>query len=197
MDEQGSAITGNEPRSAGDRRLRELFLAYCGALVSPEGMASVFAPDFWPHDLIPGDHRPPEGVGTEAMMGFRAGINSAFTLRSGTGTWIEDDAELSELAAGAEPGAIVGAKTILTYVHDGGPVMLPGSDHGYEPTGREVVDRRTPRVARVSPMSRASGTDRASRSSLGTTRVSPERTAARAWSSPGRARLVPVRPLSR
>jgi hypothetical protein len=32
------------------------------------------------------------------MMGFRAGINSAFTLRSGTGTWIEDDAELSELA---------------------------------------------------------------------------------------------------
>jgi hypothetical protein len=34
--------------------------------------------------------------------------------------------------------------------------------------------------------------DRASRSSLGTTRVSPSRTAARAWSRPGRARLVPV-----
>jgi len=45
---------------------------------------------------------------------------------------------LSELAAGAEPGAIVGANTILTYAHDG-PVMLSGSDHGYEPTGREVV----------------------------------------------------------
>jgi hypothetical protein len=95
----------------------------------------VFAPDFWPHDLIPGDQRPAAGAGIEAMTGFRAGINSAFTLRSGTGTWIEDDAELSELAAGAEPGAIVGAKTILTYLHDGGPVMLPRSDHGYEPTG--------------------------------------------------------------
>jgi hypothetical protein len=139
MDEQGFAIAGREPRSAAERRLRELFLAYCGALVSPEGMASVLAPDFWPHDLIPGDHRPPAGAGTEAMMGFRAGINSAFTLRSGTGTWIQDDAALSELTPGAEPGAIVGAKTILTYVHDGGPVMLPGSDHGYEPTGREVI----------------------------------------------------------
>lgn len=139
MDEQGFAIAGREPRSDGERRLRELFLAYCGALVSPEGMASVFAPDFWPHDLIPGDRRPPAGVGTEAMMGFRAGINSAFTLRSGTGTWIEDDAELSELAAGTAPGDIVGARTVLTYVHDGGPVMLPGSDRGYEPTGREVI----------------------------------------------------------
>jgi hypothetical protein len=44
-------------------------------------------------------------------------------------------------------------------------------------------------VARESPMSRASGTDRARRSSLGTTRVSPGWTAARAWSSPGRLRV--------
>jgi hypothetical protein len=41
------------------------------------------------------------------------------------------------------------------------------------------------------------GTERASRSSLGTTRVSPARTAASAWSRPGRARVVPVRALSR
>ena len=41
-------------------------------------------------------------------------------------------------------------------------------------------DSRTPRVTRVSPMSRASGTERASRSSFGTRRVSPARTAARA-----------------
>ena len=38
-------------------------------------------------------------------------------------------------------------------------------------------------------MARASGTERASRSSFGTTRVSPRRTAASAWSSPGLARL--------
>ena len=139
MDEQGFAITGNEPRSAGERRLTELVLAYGGAPVTPHGTASLSAPALGPHDLLPGEHPPPDGAGTEAMTGFRAGINSAFTLRSGTGTWIEDDAELSTLAAGAEPGAIVGAKTILTYLHDGGPVMLPGSDHGYEPTGREVI----------------------------------------------------------
>src|SRR6266705_6606155 len=42
-----------------------------------------------------------------------------------------------------------------------------------------------PRAARSSPIARASGTERASRSSLGTTRVSPSRTAARAWSRPG------------
>lgn len=58
-------------------------------------------------------------------------------------------------------------------------------------------DSRTPQAARLSPMSRALGTDRASRSSLGTTRVSPAGTAARAWSRPGRARRVPVRPWSR
>ena len=43
---------------------------------------------------------------------------------------------------------------------------------------------------------RIGGTDLASRSSFGTTSVSPARTAARAWSRPwgGRARVVPVRP---
>ena len=45
-------------------------------------------------------------------------------------------------------------------------------------------------------MSRASGRERASRSSLMTTRVSPARQAASASRSPGRARLVPVRPWS-
>jgi hypothetical protein len=54
-----------------------------------------------------------------------------------------------------------------------------------------------PRSARSSPMARASGTDRASWSSLGTTSVSPARTAARAWSRPGRFRLAPVSPWSR
>src|ERR1700728_3314855 len=49
-----------------------------------------------------------------------------------------------------------------------------------------------PRPTRESPMWRASGTERASRSSFGTTRVSLVRTAARAWSRPGRARLVPM-----
>ncbi len=43
-------------------------------------------------------------------------------------------------------------------------------------------------------MSRASGSDRASRSSLLTTSVSPARTAAIASRGPGRARFVPVRP---
>jgi hypothetical protein len=43
-------------------------------------------------------------------------------------------------------------------------------------------------------MSRASGSDRASRSSLVTTIVSPARQAASANRRPGRSRLVPVRP---
>jgi hypothetical protein len=44
-----------------------------------------------------------------------------------------------------------------------------------------------------STMSRASGTERASRSSLVTTRVSPRRQAAKASRRQGRSRLVPVR----
>src|SRR5512133_1290490 len=47
-----------------------------------------------------------------------------------------------------------------------------------------------------SRMSRASGSDRASRSSLVTTNVSPARQAARANRSPGRSRLAPVKPWS-
>ncbi len=47
-----------------------------------------------------------------------------------------------------------------------------------------------------SRMSRASGTDRASRSSCGTTSVSPVRTAAKAWSRPGRSRFGPLMPWS-
>src|ERR1035438_1103774 len=58
-----------------------------------------------------------------------------------------------------------------------------------------------PRATRESPMWRASGTERASRSSLGTTGVSPVRTAARAWSRSGAAgsgeALVEVDPVVR
>jgi len=56
--------------------------------------------------------------------------------------------------------------------------------------------RWTPRVVSSSTMSRASGSDRARRSSLVTARVSPVRQAARTSRSPGRARVVPVRPWS-
>src|ERR1700722_14586996 len=52
-----------------------------------------------------------------------------------------------------------------------------------------------PRATRESPMWRASGTERASRSSLGTTRGSPERTAARAWARPGGGGRGPGRAL--
>jgi hypothetical protein len=50
---------------------------------------------------------------------------------------------------------------------------------------------------RVADMPGRGETERTSRSSMGTTRVSLVWTAARVWSSPGRARLVPVNPLSR
>ncbi len=113
-------------------------------------MESRFAPDFWPHDLIPGDQRPPAGVGMEAMRGFREIINSAFTtVRSVEGTWIEDGTELSEVAGGADPGDLVGASMVTTYVHVGGPLTLPGvavSEHAvdeaalvYEPSGEDVI----------------------------------------------------------
>ena len=55
---------------------------------------------------------------------------------------------------------------------------------------------RTPRLVSSSTMSRASGTEWASRSSFVTTRVSPSRQAARASRSLGRSRFVPVRPWS-
>jgi hypothetical protein len=139
-EEHGISIRGNEPRSDVERRKRELFLGYLGAALRPEEMKSRFAPGFWPHDLIPGDQRPPESAGTEAMTRFREVINGAFpTVRSGTGTWIEDDAELSELAGGAEPGDLVGASMVVTYVHEGGPLTLPGVDRVYEPSGNDVV----------------------------------------------------------
>src|SRR5262249_4781094 len=54
----------------------------------------------------------------------------------------------------------------------------------------------TPRATSSSAICRASGTERANRSNLGTTSVSPARTAASARSRPGRARGVPVRPRS-
>ena len=52
----------------------------------------------------------------------------------------------------------------------------------------------TSRAVSSATMSRASGSDRASRSSLVTTSASPARQAAIASRSPGRSRLVPVSP---
>ena len=63
--EQNISIQGSEPRSAAERRKRELFVGYLAAVWNPKEMESRFAPDFWPHDLIPGDQRPPAGVGTQ------------------------------------------------------------------------------------------------------------------------------------
>jgi len=54
----------------------------------------------------------------------------------------------------------------------------------------------TCRPVSSSAMVRASGSERASRSSLVTTRVSPARHAASASRSPGRSRVVPVSPWS-
>jgi hypothetical protein len=56
--------------------------------------------------------------------------------------------------------------------------------------------RRTDRAVSSSAIARASGSDRARRSSLVTTRVSPARQAANASRRPGRSRLVSVRPWS-
>jgi hypothetical protein len=79
-------------------------------------------------------------------------------------------------------------------------------DHGQhveqQPADRvgRVIDgppRRTRRVVSSSAIARASGSDRASRSSLVTTSVSPSRHAADAWRRPDRSRLLPVNPWSR
>ncbi len=70
------------------------------------------------------------------------------------------------------------------------------------PTGSVGSCNEPPRLSRIwgvvssSAMARASGRERARRSSLVTTRVSPARQAVSAWRSPGRSRLVPVRPWS-
>jgi hypothetical protein len=53
------------------------------------------------------------------------------------------------------------------------------------------------RLVSSSRMSRASGSDRPSRSNLVTTKVSPARQAANASRRPGRSRLLPVKPWSR
>jgi|SRR5450755_2664608 hypothetical protein len=39
----------------------------------------------------------------------------------------------------ADPGDLVGASMVVTYVHDRGPLVLPGSDRVYEPTGKDLV----------------------------------------------------------
>ena len=33
----------------------------------------------------------------------------------------------------------MGASIVVTYVHDRGPLVLPGSDRVYEPTGKDLV----------------------------------------------------------
>lgn len=139
-DEYDWTIRGGQPRNEEERSKRKIFLGYLDALLEPVDMKSRFATSFWPHDLLPGDQRPPEGAGIEAMEQFRKRINSASTtVRSATVTWIEDGAALSTLAGGADPGDLVGASMVVTYVHDRGPLMLPGSGRVYEPTGKALV----------------------------------------------------------
>lgn len=138
-DEYAWTIRGSQPRNEEERGKRKLFLGYLEALLEPVDMKSRFTPSFWPHDLIPGDQRPPEGAGIEAIWQFRERINSACTVHSATATWIEDDADLSSLAGHADPGDLVGATMVVTYVHDRGPLVLPGSDRVYEPSGKNVV----------------------------------------------------------
>jgi len=138
-DEYQWTIRGSEPRDEEEHRKRKIFLGYLEALLEPVDMKSRFAPSFWPHDLIPGDQRPPEGAGIEAIGQFRERLNSACTVRSATVTWIEDGATLSELAGGTDPGDLVGAIMVVTYVHDRGPLVLPGHDRVYEPSGKDVV----------------------------------------------------------
>lgn len=139
-DQYDWTIRGRQPRNKGERRKRKIFLGYLEAFLEPVDMKSRFASSFWPHDLIPGDQRPPEGAGIEAMEQFRERINSACaTVRSATVTWIEEGAALSALARGADPGDLVGASMVVTYVHDRGPLVLPGSDRVYEPSGKDVV----------------------------------------------------------
>jgi hypothetical protein len=131
-DEYDWTIRGSQPRNEEERRKRKIFLGYLEALLEPVDMK--------PHDLLPGDRRPPEGAGIEAMERFRERINSACTtVRSATVTWIEDGAALSMLAGGADPGDLVGASMVVTYVHDRGPLVLPDSGRVYEPTGKDLV----------------------------------------------------------
>ena len=132
-------IRGSQPRNEEERRKRKIFLGYLDALLEPVDMKSRFATSFWPHDLLSGDQRPPEGAGIEAMEQFRERISACTTIRSATATWIEDGAALSMLAGGADPGDLVGASMVVTYVHDRGPLMLPGSGRVYEPTGKALV----------------------------------------------------------
>jgi hypothetical protein len=42
-------------------------------------------------------------------------------------------------ADASAPRALVGASMVVTYVHDRGPLVLPGSDRVYEPTGKDLV----------------------------------------------------------
>jgi len=92
-DEYDWTIRGSQPRNEEERSKRKIFLGYLEALLEPVDMKSRFATSFWPHDLLPGDQRPPEGAGIEAMEQFRERINSACTtVRSATVTWIEEGA---------------------------------------------------------------------------------------------------------
>ena len=70
-DEYDWTIRGSQPRNEEERRKRKIFLGYLEALLEPVDMKSRFATSFWPHDLLHGDQRPPEGAGIEAMEQFR------------------------------------------------------------------------------------------------------------------------------
>ena len=82
-DEYAWTIRGSQPRNEEERSKRKIFLGYLEALPEPVDMKSRFAASFWPHDLLPGDQRPPEGAGIEAMEQIRERINSACTTVRG------------------------------------------------------------------------------------------------------------------
>ena len=64
-DQYAWTIRGSQPRNEEERSKRKIFLGYLEALLEPVDMKSRFATSFWPHDLLPGDQRPPEGAGIE------------------------------------------------------------------------------------------------------------------------------------
>jgi Pregnancy-associated plasma protein-A len=71
-------------------------------------------------------------------------------------------------------------------------------DYGFDACMNEFTPGQGSRIRAVWAAYRTQGSDAGvKQSSLGTTRVPPARTAARAWSRPGRSRLVPVNPWPR
>jgi hypothetical protein len=98
------------------------------------------------------------------------------------------DARALESARSNEVG--LNSATIANTLNSSRPTGPVGS---YADADAQRLSR-TFRSVRSSAIARASGSDRASRSSFVTTSVSPARQAANASRIPGRSRLVPVRP---